>query len=447
MKTFKYLIVIALISLILITTYYILISPKYIKQESTIPPLITNTSLIGKEELNLFLNVSPIYRELGYPKISKGFINISVYYQYSGESPFTYRLGYLEVNVLSLNDVIKSVAKELGLDPSKYKLVSASLSSGIVINGEVRERPEWILNFVRTYGGYWLWGCYTYYSHIEVRVDALNGTIVSIAKCDEELPPKGFIPKLNINMSKALSIVRSLPKLKDKLNLTIPEDGWEVIEEGKVFWIDLRLAKLGPGAKNYYLEKVINPKYAGKYGLFWVIALYGDTNYVARRVVALVNAKTGDVVTVTYSSMIRTPWLTVFIEPNFTSIEGAKVRAFKLNVSSELISQLGVSKATLVIPNVTVLEPGTEGSIELIVKPHDIDQDLVGNIVVMNPIPTQSIPQELVFTPLKGILIKNGGLTKVRLRIKAVKGCPEGTWLIKVKLITHRINDKSKYIE
>ncbi|HDD25522.1 MAG TPA: hypothetical protein ENF75_00330, partial [Acidilobales archaeon] len=166
MKPHIYLIAIALALLVLITTY-MLIPLKYLRHESTTPPLTTSTPVVTKREFNPFLNISPIYRDLGYPKISKGLINISVYYQYPGSPSFTYGLGYLEVDVLSLDGVIESVAKELGLDSSKYKLVSASLSRGIVVNDEVRERPEWVLNFVRTYRGYWLWGCYSYYSHIE----------------------------------------------------------------------------------------------------------------------------------------------------------------------------------------------------------------------------------------------------------------------------------------
>jgi len=208
--------------------------------------------------------------------------------------------------------------------------------------------------------------------------------------------------------------------------------------------LEPRIAKLGPSAKNYYLERPLNESYLGRFGLFWVVWFRRGLE----RVVLLVDAKNGGIVSATYEQLLPPlRWSTFLLKPNFSVTEGLEVRDVELGVSPRLLGQLGVEDAKLVIKNVLILKPGSLGSIGLTIKPLNVRSDLILSFSVRNPLPGQEIPEGLEVVPPSSVIVERGGPKEVRLELKSTPECPEGTWLIEVDCSTRILETGEEFVD
>ena len=117
----------------------------------------------AREDVAGFLDVGEIYEELGYPRMSWNpqSPNYTVSYRYLGDRPIHYRLGYLKMPAIDLEEALEIASKAANITPQNYKLVSAYFSPGHVVNGSLLIEPTWSLHFVRTFKGYWICLLYT----------------------------------------------------------------------------------------------------------------------------------------------------------------------------------------------------------------------------------------------------------------------------------------------
>ena len=384
--------------------------------------------------LGPYLNVSDVYRDAGYPIVSAGRVALHIYLE-SDEYGVSYRLGHVETGLVSLSRAVEEAARAAGLSPSSYRLASATLSPGLVVNGPVRERPEWCLNFVRVFKGFWVFGGLSYYSSVEVRVDALNRAITRVVEEDSfnvSALPKDFTPSLNVSRSEAVEIARSA------WVRGVPRD---LLQHGELVAAEPRVAVLGRGAKNYLLERVVSEDYEGRAGLYWVVVFSRGGAGFSKRADLLIDAGSGEVVSASYVSMPARPFVDIFMEPDYDSAEGVKVMNFTVRAPSTLLRQLGVREAYLVIENIVVVKPGHAGLVRVDLVPHDIRYlgapVRVVNLTVTNPLPgiQGGLPPGLKvhFRQAGGLEVSEGRATAVELVIDASSCAEEGAWLLKLE--------------
>jgi len=381
-----------------------------------------------------YLNVSYVYRDAGYPLVSAGRVTLHIYLE-SDEYGVSYRLGHVETGLVSLSRAVEEAARAAGLNPSSYRLASATLSPGLVVNGLVKERPEWHLNFARVFKGFWVFGGLSYYSSVEVRVDALNGAVTRVVEEDSfnvSALSEDFTPSLNVSRSEAVEIARSA------LVEGVPRD---LLQRGELVVAEPRVAVLGRGARNYLLERVVSKDYEGRAGLYWVVVFSRGGPGFSERADLLVDAGSGEVVSASYVSMPARPFVAVFMEPDYDGGEGVEVMNFTVRAPSALLRQLGVREAYLVVENVVVVKPGHAGLVRVDLVPHDIRYlgapVRVVNLTVTNPLPgiQGGLPPGLkvYFKQAGGLEVLEGRATAAELVIDASSCTEEGSWLLKLE--------------
>jgi len=147
-----------------------------------------------------FLEVGEVYEGLGYPRIrwNPQNPNYTVHYH---APPIYYDIGYLGMPAINLEEALKIASTAANITPREYKLISAYFSPGRIINGNLAIPPEWSLQFVRVFKGYWIWGGLGDYSHIDVTIDAFRGAVMHVSRWDEDLPPDNASFNIGVNSS------------------------------------------------------------------------------------------------------------------------------------------------------------------------------------------------------------------------------------------------------
>jgi len=395
----------------------------------------------AREDVAGFLDVGEIYEELGYPRMSWNpqSPNYTVSYHYLGDRPIHYRLGYLKMPAIDLEEALEIASKAANITPQNYKLVSAYFSPGHVVNGSLLIEPTWSLHFVRTFKGYWIWGGFGDYSDIEVTVDAFKGVARQVSKYEEDLPPSNASFNLRINSSQAIEILRSS---------NIPNIPVQLLRKGAVRLIDLRIARISPDAKNLLLQSPVDPKFINKYRLYWFIILSGENirngNLTYPVGSFLVDAETGEVAAATYYTTLPSmKWQTVFARLNYSSAENLEVENMTITVCPKFAYEfpppedslikpiIRLSCFPLIIENVVIVKPGESGKIDLEIKPINIVSDVILSFEVVDPLRDQGIPKELVSPPSEAVA-KNGSSINVPLSIKAPQNADQRTYLVEL---------------
>jgi len=403
----------------------------------------SETSPPSPGQASEFLEVGEVYRRLGYPRISWNprNPNYTVSYHYLGDHPIHYRLGYLKMPAIDLEEALEIASKAANITPQDYKLVSAYFSPGHVVNGSLIIEPAWSLHFVRTFKGYWIWGGFGDYSDIEVTVDAFKGVARQVSRYEENLPPGNASFNLRINSSQAIEILRSS---------NIPNIPVQLLRKGAVRLIDLRIARISPDAKNLLLQSSVDPKFINRYRLYWFIILSGENirngNLTYPVGSFLVDAETGEVAAATYYTTLPSmKWQTVFARLNYSSAENLKVENMTITVCPKFAYKfpppedslikpiIRLSRFPLVIENVVIVKPGESGKIDLEIKPINIVSDVILSFEVVDPLGDQSIPKELVSPPSEAVA-KNGSSINVPLSIKAPQNANQRTYLIELDI-------------
>ena len=397
---------------------------------SPTPPLLGNASE--------FLEVNEVYERLGYPKISwdPRKPNYTVHYH---APPIYYDIGHLKMAAVDLEEALEIASKAANITPQNYKLVSAYFHPGSVVNGSLSIEPTWSLHFVRVFKGYWIWGTCGDYSNIEVVIDAFRGAVKQVSKSEEDLPPSDAAFNLKISSSQAIRILRSSD---------IPKIPAQLLREGEVRLIDLRIARISPDAKHLLLQSPLDQKFVDKYGLYWLIILSGE-NIGNRNLTYpvgsfLVDAETGEVAAATHYMILPSmKWQTVFARLDYSSAENLNVENITITVCPKFAYEfpppedslikpvIYLSCFPLIVENVIVVEPGASGKIDLQIKPINIDSDVILSFEVVDPLGDQDIPKHLVSLPLEAIA-ENGSEISVPIAIAASSNVAQKTYLIEL---------------
>ncbi len=382
----KYLIVLIVVCLVLaslIITNYLRYS--YSRSLSTSSPQ-TNTSLstssvnttkvgsiVSKESSrkvrkvvsNLTIppsEVSP-YSLLNYPIITygEGLGNgeYQAYYVVDfrlGSHSRSFRLGVLKLPVIDLVS-----AYNLGVDAlprvsgfSGYDLVSAYFEGGEVVNGTLVKPPTWSLTIARTYCGFRVWG-----SDYVVVVNAMNSTVIKVYPGNYPLIPKGInCSYFRINYPKVVSrdsVIKYAKYLV--LHSNFSNVIKEVVKEGYVGKVDLRIVKVGPESRNLLTEEALKKEFIGKWFLAWVITFYK----LPYRVSLLIDASSGELINLIKGPLYPpTPYYTFELHLS-TPLSRVTLPTYVRLVNGSII------KTNLTIKAV-ITEPGSEGYLRVIGK-------------------------------------------------------------------------------
>jgi len=401
-------------------------------------PSASKPHVISTHTTSSFLEVGEVYKALGYPRIfwDPKKPNYTVRYH---APPIYYDIGHLEMPAMDLGEALEIASKAANITPQNYKLISAYFSPGHVVNGSLIIEPTWSLNFVRVFKGYWIWGGFGDYSNINVMVDAFRGVVRQVSKYEEDLPPSNASFNLRINSSQAIEILRSS---------NIPNIPVQLLRKGKVKFIDLRIARISPDAKNLLLQSPVNPKFVNKYKLYWFIILSGENvrngNLTYPVGSFLVDAETGEVAAATYYMILPSmKWQTVFARLDYSSAENLNVENITITVCPKFAYKfpppedslikpvIYLSCFPLIVENVIVVEPGASGKIDLQIKPINIDSDVILSFEVVDPLGDQDIPKNLI-SPPPGAVAENGSELSVPIAIAVSSNVAQKTYLIEL---------------
>jgi len=215
-----------------------------------------------------------------------------------------------------------------------------------------------------------------------------------------------------------------------------------------VKFVDLRIARISPEAKNRLLRTPVKPEFVDKYRLYWFVMLSGENirngNLTYPVGSFLIDAETGEVAAATYHMTLPSmKWQTVFMKINYSSAESLKVEdimvtacpkfayEFPLPEDSMVKPVIYLSCFPLVIENVVVVKPGGSGKIYLQIKPVDMDSDVILNLDVVDPFGDQNIPNDLISLPSQ-VVARSGSTVSVPITIKSQIDAVEKTYLIEL---------------
>ena len=393
----------------------------------------------GTASSSAFLQTPAVYKSLGYPKIYTGPFyapytasepNFTVSYQ---ENSTNFQLGYLvNSSVLDLNQAVSLATSCANVDPSNFTLSSAIFSQGSVTNATLTTDPSWGLSFAKIFGNYWYFGEFgTDYSCLTANVDALTGSVSSVQfdnSCSVS-PPQGY--QLKVNSTQALQAVRSA-------NLTgVPQD---LLRNGTVTSLDLRVLLLGPSSQNFFFQKPYKASLSGQFRLCWVVSLYSPVPQYGYQGTFAVDAEDGQLDAGGVQNMFpSTLFEHVSGSANYSSASGGlSVANESLKVSNSIVGGSGVSY--LSVPNVIVIKPGSQGALDLNFS-SNIPKNLTATLKVQNPFPefqqlgTNALPSGMsVAFGNQPFVIPANRTAQTEIVFSTLSDATQGTYLLEINV-------------
>lgn len=304
-----------------------------------------------------YLNVSAVYADLGYPKVT-----YSDYFPYTPSKPnFTmeyqtkdvnFQIGFVEnASVIGLDHAVELALLRLNLTVP-LQLAYATFYPGTIVNNTLTIDPMWYLFFAQVRDGFWTYGSYGNGAFsVEADVDALSGkappgsggvSVLALAGSE------GF--QLGVNSSTALSTVRA----EGSSISGVPP---ALTRNGTVTFMEPRIALLGPNSNNAAFENPLNASLSGQDRLCWVIQLSTPSPNYGYQGTFAVDAVTGKLVSGFAENLFPNTHLeTVTGSPDFSTARNLTVSEETFQISGSIIQRSGT--VSVMVPNVLVLKPG-----------------------------------------------------------------------------------------